>query len=100
MCAHPLDGAFERVIRAGEHIDTLTAAINKSTRGLEQAVLDGLDLTNLKFTLESPYLPLSPHVQPSLSVPPRWAVLVGETSSLSKIQAPRSTIRSFRLRSH
>jgi hypothetical protein len=76
---HPLDGAFERVTGAGEHIDALTAAIKKSGLELEQAVLDGLQLDDLHFSLESPYLPLSPHLQHPISLPLRWAVLVGET---------------------
>ena len=77
--ANPLDGAFERVTRASEHIDGLAQEIKKYTLEMERAVLNGLELNNLRFTLDSVVRLLDPHVQPNFVVPLRYGVLVGET---------------------
>jgi hypothetical protein len=76
---HPLDGAFERVNRAGEHIDDLMQQIKELTCTSEQAVLDGLDLGNVKIKLDTLILPLPLNTQPFFPVPLRYSILVGET---------------------
>jgi hypothetical protein len=78
MCPHPLDGAFERVTRAGEHIDDLLRQIKELTRESEQKVLDGLDLENAKIEIDTLILPLDPQILP-FPVSPRYSILVGET---------------------
>ena len=75
---HPLDGAFERVVRAGEHIDDLLRRIKELTRTSEQNVLDGLDLRPSQIKLDTLILPLAPQILP-FPVPPRYSILVGET---------------------
>ncbi len=76
--AHPLDGAFERVTRAGEHIDDLVRQIKELTRTSEQAVLDGLDLQPGTIKLDTVILPLGANILP-FDVPSRYSILVGET---------------------
>src|SRR5439155_13835682 len=77
--AHPLDGAFERVDRGGEHIDDLDRRIRELTASQQRDVLDHLDLELLRnISLDTTILPLPLQINPG-PAPLKYGVLVGET---------------------
>jgi hypothetical protein len=77
--AHPLDGAFERVDRAGEQIEDLDRRIRELAASQQRQVLDQLDLGLLRdISLDTTILPLPLQINPG-PAPMKYGVLVGET---------------------
>jgi hypothetical protein len=69
MLWHPLDGAFERINRAGEHLKELELAVLDFTQDVHDAVV-------VQFEGNPPHKPIF-HT-PQLLPPPRLKILIGE----------------------
>ena len=78
MAPHPLDGAFERVKRAGEHIEDLHRRILALTDAQQRTVLDSLDPETIRnVSMDTEILPFDLNVD-TVTVPLDFGVLIGE----------------------
>ena len=75
--AQPLDGAFERVTRAGEHIATLKDVISDFTDSVVKVNLEHVTEEQIADFPDGMYIYPLPVTLEVLTVPPRCGVLAG-----------------------